>query len=152
MEEMNLTPINILIDEHAFALHYVHNNFGDNVLFLLRNRNYYPEDDLNRTLMDMIRINEGESRIVLRYAKAHNDAPFIVPGKDIADCIQKMNFILAGIVPYNLNKLWEEEIRLRKFSMVCHDIHDREYNVEQVLMCGWEFYFDQNIRGEGDPA
>lgn len=150
MEEMKLTPINTLVDEHEFALHYVHNKFGDNVLFLLRNRNFYPEDDHNKALMEMVRCQESESRIVLGYANAHSDAPFIVPGNDIGDCIRKMNFILAGIVPYNMNKLWEEEVRLRKFSMVCRDIHDCEYKVEQVLMCGWKFYFDQNIKGAGD--
>lgn len=145
MEGMNLVAINTLINEHNFALHYVHNDFGDNVLFLLRNRNFYPEDDHNRTLMEMIRCRESESRIVTGYAKAHSDAPFIILGNDIEDCIQKMNFNLSGVVPCNLNKLWEEEVLLRKFSMVCHDIHDCEPKVEQVLMCGWKYYFDQSL-------
>lgn len=150
MEEMNLTPINTLINEHDFALHYVHNNFGDNVLFLLRNRNFYPEDDNNRALMEMVRCYERESKIITEYAKSHSDSPFIVPGNNIVECLKKVNFILAGIISDDINKLWEDEARLRKFSMVCRAIHDCEPEVEQVMMCGWQYYFDQKIKGKGD--
>lgn len=143
---MNTKAIDDMMSK-KYALHYIHNNFGDNMLFLLRDRNYYPEDDYNKAVMEMLRDNKQEAEIISDYAKTNPNSPFIVPGNFLDGCINRMNFILAGIMPNNSQKFAIEESKFYKFSIVCHDIHGDSCKLNQVRMCGWEYYF-QMVFGE----